>query len=115
MKRNDCLLILFLFLLAISSLAGLKYHQQQQTDKLMAVISQNNRVIEKIDLNQVSEAREIAIGGQYQEIVRVEKGRIRFLQADCPDKICVNTGWLSRPGDMAVCLPNRVVVKIELN
>ena len=33
--------------------------------------------------------------------------------ADCPDKDCVNQGWISRPGQMIVCLPNRLVIKIE--
>ncbi|NTV90004.1 MAG: NusG domain II-containing protein, partial [Clostridiales bacterium] len=30
----------------------------------------------------------------------------------CRDRICVGTGWLTKPGQSAVCLPNRVVVKI---
>ena len=39
-------------------------------------------------------------------------GRIRFEQSDCPDKVCVNSGWLWRSGEVATCLPNKVVLKI---
>lgn len=78
----------------------------------IAIIKQGGKVIERIDLDAVSEPREIRLPGKYNETVRVEKGRIRFQEADCPDKICVKTGWLEKPGDTAVCLPNRAVVTI---
>jgi hypothetical protein len=88
-------------------------HSQQTSNHRIAVITQNKNIIERIDLDEVSQPREIELGGSYTETIRVEKGRIRFVKADCPDKICVNTGWLEEPGDTAVCLPNRAVVRIE--
>jgi len=69
--------------------------------------------MERIDLDAVTEPREIKLQGHYHETILVEKGRIRFKEADCPDKICVKTGWLQEPGDTAVCLPNRAVITIE--
>ena len=33
-------------------------------------------------------------------------------EASCPDKQCVKQGKISKVGEMLVCLPNRVVVKI---
>ncbi len=42
----------------------------------------------------------------------VKNGRIRFKQSDCPDKICVKTGFISKTGQMAVCLPNKASIKI---
>ena len=32
--------------------------------------------------------------------------------ADCPDKLCVKTGRISKTGETIVCLPHRVVVEI---
>lgn len=43
----------------------------------------------------------------------IQAHRIRFINADCPDKVCERTGWLSRTGESAVCLPNRIAVTIE--
>jgi hypothetical protein len=111
MKRNDIILPVIL-LLAAAGLVGFRWYQSKP-QSLVGVITQNNKIIDTIDLNQVAKSREIKIGGKYHDIIVVEKGRIRFQKADCPDKICVNTGWLKKPGDTAVCLPNRVVVKIE--
>lgn len=77
-----------------------------------AVITQNDELIEMIDLSAVTEPREITLPGNYHETVRVEPGRIRFLEADCPDLICVRTGWLQEPGEIAVCIPNKAIITI---
>ena len=42
----------------------------------------------------------------------VKEGRIRFVSSDCPDKICVNTGFIGTPAQTAVCMPNRVSITI---
>ena len=45
--------------------------------------------------------------------LRVEDGRIRFEESGCPDKVCVHTGWLSRSGQTAACLPAGVILRVE--
>lgn len=42
----------------------------------------------------------------------VEDGRVRFTASPCRDKICITAGDLSRTGEWAACLPNRVFVTI---
>lgn len=37
----------------------------------------------------------------------------RVLSANCPDKTCQRTGLLTKAGECAVCLPGRVVLKLE--
>jgi len=39
-------------------------------------------------------------------------GGMAFLSSDCPDQICVRTYAVTRVGQMAVCLPNRVVLTV---
>ncbi len=43
-----------------------------------------------------------------------EKGRIgiRCTEADCPDKICIQTGLVTMPDEPVVCLPHRVMARI---
>jgi len=114
MKKKELILLGVMFLAVLLYLGGQKWQQGKQTDVHgLAVIKQDGQVIERIDLDQVTEKREIILPGPYHEIIEVEPGRIRFQAADCPDKICVHSGWLQQPGDMAVCIPNRAVVKIE--
>ena len=43
----------------------------------------------------------------------VREGQIAFVKSDCPDQICVLTGFLSRPGQMAACLPNSLIMVVK--
>ena len=45
-------------------------------------------------------------------VVEVAGGAVRVRESDCPDQICVLTGWISAPGDMIVCVPYRVVIQV---
>ena len=42
----------------------------------------------------------------------VEKGRAHLENAPCPLKICEAMGSIDESGDLIVCLPNRIVVKV---
>ncbi len=42
----------------------------------------------------------------------LKDGRIRFLESDCPDRVCVNTGFISAGGQVAACVPAGVLVRI---
>lgn len=42
----------------------------------------------------------------------VSDGGICVSKSNCPDKVCMDAGMLSRAGDTAVCVPNRVVVTV---
>lgn len=43
--------------------------------------------------------------------VQIENGKIRVLEADCPDKTCVHMGWLESEKMPIVCLPNRLIIE----
>lgn len=47
--------------------------------------------------------------------VRVEfkAGRVRIVESDCPNQVCVRTGWVSRPGRSIICVPNKVLVELR--
>lgn len=36
-----------------------------------------------------------------------------MVESACYNKICVNTGWIKQPGELIVCLPNRVTLEIK--
>ena len=43
----------------------------------------------------------------------VEPGRIRVESADCPDKVCVNQGYISDGTVPIACLPHKLIIRIE--
>lgn len=46
-------------------------------------------------------------------VIEVRDGRIRVADSPGRQKLCVEMGWLSDGGESAICLPNRVVVRVE--
>ena len=66
-------------------------------------------------LTVISQAADEVISlAEYGKEVQLEvkNHRIAFISSDCPDKVCIHNGWLSREGEQAICLPNRVSVTL---
>lgn len=43
----------------------------------------------------------------------IKNHEIRFINSDCPDKICVHTGFIKNPTESAHCLPNKISLTIR--
>lgn len=80
-------------------------------DGLEARVSANGKEVARVPLWE--SARSLTVEGfQGKSTLEVREGRVRMVDSACPDKLCVRTGWISRPGESIVCLPNRVVIEI---
>lgn len=73
-----------------------------------AVITYGGEVFQTVDLSS-DEKRQISVGGC---VLIAENQTIHFASADCPDKLCVKSHALSKVGDTAACVPNKVVVTV---
>jgi hypothetical protein len=91
---------LFLYSRERMSAAGEKY----------ADISVDGQIVRTIPLGGGEET--YSPDGRPGVQIAARGGTIGFVRSDCPDKICVHTGFLSIPGQSAVCLPNRIVVRV---
>ncbi|MDR0347681.1 MAG: NusG domain II-containing protein [Coriobacteriales bacterium] len=45
--------------------------------------------------------------------IEVADGQIRVVDATCGNRDCVHQGAISSPGQTIVCLPNRLVIRVE--
>lgn len=114
LKKGDLIVGSIVLLLIIGSYTGVKiYNSLLSGNGKIAVIRQNNVIIKSIDLDKVKSPEKVEVNGDFHDTILVENGRIRFEEANCPDLICVKTGWINKTGQMAVCLPNKVSIKIE--
>lgn len=48
-----------------------------------------------------------------ENLVVIENKTVRVEEANCPDRLCVRQGRISRSGESIICLPHRVVVAVE--
>jgi hypothetical protein len=83
----------------------------QTVNRAEAEIYIGNELIDTVSLDDDREF-EVSRDGSYN-LIEVSGGRIRVAEADCPDKTCVHTGAKGRAGDLIVCLPNRLQIKIH--
>lgn len=61
--------------------------------------------------NQHGERREIDIDGHNKVVI--ENGEVWMEEADCPDKLCILQGKISKTGQTIICLPNKTMVTIK--
>lgn len=114
LKKGDIILAVVLIAgITVSFGAVNAYRKAGAKGHRIAIVRQNDKVIKRIDLDAVTEPQRFTIDGDYHNYILVEKGRIRYEDADCPDKVCVKSGWQSQNGDAALCLPNKTIVQIE--
>ena len=96
------------------AIAMLLFFNMQTGRGAIAVIEKNGTLIKKINLTNVTEPYFFHIEDElYPATLKVEHGKISFVNAQCPDKLCQKTGVISRPHQSAICLPARVCVHIE--
>lgn len=86
---------------------------QSGGDRVTAVVTVEGQQLDPIDLTKVEQSYVIQPNVSPSVTIRVEPGAIYFEQANCPDQLCVSAGRLSRPGQVAVCLPARVSIRLE--
>ncbi len=61
----------------------------------------------------LNEDRTVSIEGALGlTVIRIESGRARVVSDPGPRQYCVKQGWLSRPGEMALCAPNHVSLSL---
>lgn len=47
-----------------------------------------------------------------RNVLEIDGERIRMVEADCGDQVCVRRGWASKNGETIVCLPHKLVIEI---
>ncbi len=52
-------------------------------------------------------------GTRGPSVLEIRDGKIRFTESSCRDRICIATGWIEEGGEVAACLPNEVLVRVE--
>lgn len=114
--RFDAAVIVLVVLLAVGVAAGL-YVSAKNTvtagSHLEAVVLVEGKEAWRVNLADITsrQTHKFAVA-EGSLTVTAESGKACISAADCPDQICVRTGWLTSAGQTAVCLPNKAVLKV---
>ena len=102
MKRGDFLVIAVIIAFSLASLALLAIRPEGR----YAVISENDSVIYQGSIHDNATIR------TEHNTVEISDGHVRIIEADCPDKLCIQAGEATSSHPV-ICLPNRLVVRIQ--
>lgn len=108
-RKADVILVALLLALCVVIFGVLQIFIKK--DGAAAVVKVDGEIVKELDLKTDNI---VEVSGYRGGVNRVEvrDGRVRMTYADCPDELCVKTGWISKTGETIVCLPHRVVVEI---
>lgn len=103
--KPDYILTILVIVLSIGSIVKLK--ATKQSEKKQAIIFINNKKMKEIDL-----AKNAVIKMKHSTF-EIKNHTIRIVKTDCPKKICMHTGWISRAHESIVCIPNKIYIEIK--
>ncbi len=113
MKKGDFILIALLIIGAVALSQWLGFSKALAATEVQIV--RDGEVIEKyvIDKN-FSKTVDISYG-EYHNTIVIENGEVKMQEANCPDQLCVKSHAISKDGEMIVCLPHKLYVKMVAN
>lgn len=107
---RDLILVAVLLVAALALFFGLRTRQARDTGTgAQAVVTVEGREIGRYPLKKNGT---FPLNGGTNILV-VENGEAWVSEANCPDKVCMGMGKISRNGEFIACLPNRLLVVVE--
>ncbi len=114
MTKADRRLLIFLFLAGVFLLAwrtgsfsgGLQEVQVVQEGREVLRLPLTGQETERIPLTLRGGPAFLEVAGGAVRLRR--QGENPF----CPREVCLATGWIKKPGETIVCVPNRLVIRV---
>ncbi len=111
MRKKIVADVLLILLVLLSALA-VRFFWQGGGEGVWVVAEQDGKEILRIPLAQDGDY--LISDEEYgRNMLRIENGSVKILEADCPRGLCVKQGEIRHAGQSVVCLPHRLVVRIE--
>jgi hypothetical protein len=115
MKRADVWLISIVLVAALAFLVPRWFSGNDDKggvgNNLVANVTVDGKLFKTVTLTKEEQTIDIRTERGYN-ILKVHDYGIEMYDADCPDKVCLGFGTITRPKQTIVCLPHRVLVEI---
>ncbi len=106
-KKSDIILIAVIVLVALLALG---YVMLTKKTGVTVEISVDGDVVASFDISKDKEYQVTTDEGI--NLVIIKDGVVDVVEADCPDKVCVNHVPIDSAGETIICLPHKLVVEI---
>jgi hypothetical protein len=105
--RYDKFLIIGLLIVALLGLCVVRY-RAGGTDTVVVQVDG-----EEVIRASLADDRRFSVDGPLGRTeIEIKDKRVRVIDSPCSRKICVHTGWIGKPYQTIICIPNRVVIRL---
>lgn len=112
-KLWDKIIIALLLVISFIPYLLLKRLVVSDYDTVYAKITIAGKLYEEIPLTGQVQKKELVVDtGNGMNKVVIENETITITEADCPDGICTQTGWIGKPGQSITCLPHKLHIEM---
>ncbi|MDD3392615.1 MAG: NusG domain II-containing protein [Bacilli bacterium] len=111
MNKNDIKLVIVV--LFISILGFDFYYLNRDNNPKIAVVYYDNEQVLTIDLSIIEERKYTVTGFNGEVTFKTLDGKIKVESENSPYHLCSKQGYISESYETIICLPNKIVVKIE--
>lgn len=113
-KKFDIIIIIALICLSFIPELVFGVMMGKNYNSTYAEITLDGKPYRKILLSEHKGAEQIDINTSYgYNIIEIKDDSISVKDADCKDKICMKSKFISEPGQIIVCLPHKLMIEIK--
>lgn len=109
--KKDIIIIGILLTIAIVAYLGIRLYYGKSGDEVQVFI--DGQLVVTYDINENNQYK-VSIGDEYNEIL-IEDRKVSVSQSSCENQVCVKHMPISDYGESIICLPHKLVVKINKN
>lgn len=106
-KNRLIFLAVVIFLLSV----GASIVIRKPSGKQLVEVASDGQVLYTIDLSRERDRDILVHYGEESNLIRIENGTIRVVEATCPDHTCMKMGPLQSDYLPIVCLPHRLTIR----
>lgn len=115
MTRWDKYLIVLLIIVSVLGMFVVGKEAGNNNRKYVVVTVDGN-IYKKISVfpNMKGQTFDIETKYGYNRI-EIKDEKVRVSESNCHNKLCISQGWISKPGEVVICLPHRLSVEIIID
>ena len=106
--KTDIIMLVLLIVAGVIGFISVKVFMKKGGSVRVSV---DGETVKTCSLDDDGEYRIEGCDGGYNLLV-TKDGKAYISEADCPDKLCVKQGKVSKEGETVICLPHKVVIEI---
>ncbi len=113
LTKGDKILIVFLSIFSVILAIMISSVASKASGKYISIKVDGNE-IKKIQFSKDMVGKTYEIKTEFgRNVIEIGDESVRVIEADCPDKLDVKQGEITKPGQVIVCLPNRLLIEYK--